>query len=268
MNETTEFLVRHGYLLLFGMVLAEQMGLPLPAIPLLLAAGALSGTGRLNLGVSVGLAVVAALAGDVTWYYIGKIKGGRVLSFLCRISLEPDTCVRKTEETFAKRGAKTLVTAKFVPGLSTIAPPLAGMFGMRLGRFIAYDTLGTLLWVLAYIMTGYIFADQIEAATEYALQFGSWLFAFVLAALAGYLGWKYYQRQRFIAKLRVDRIQPEELKRRLEAGEDVVVVDLRHSMEFEAEPRTIPGALRMTTEEVEARHDEIPRDREIVLYCT
>lgn len=268
MNEATEFLVRHGYLLLFGMVLAEQVGLPLPAIPLLLAAGALSGTGRLSLTVSIALAVSAAMAGDVLWYFIGKNKGGKVLSFLCRISLEPDTCVRKTEDTFARRGAKTLVTAKFVPGLSTIAPPLAGMFGMRIGRFLAYDGLGTLLWVGAYIGAGFVFADQIEAATEYALQFGSWLFIVAIAALVAYVGWKYYQRQRFIAKLRVDRIEPEELRRRLDAGEDIVVVDLRHSMEFEAQPQTIPGALRMTTEEVEARHEEIPKDREIVLYCT
>jgi hypothetical protein len=202
--------------------------------------------------------VTAALIGDVVWYYIGKIKGGKVLSFLCRISLEPDTCVRKTEDTFARRGAKTLVTAKFVPGLSTIAPPLAGMFGMKLSRFLLYDGIGTLLWVFAYIITGFIFADQIESATEYALQFGSSLFVLVAAALALYLGFKYYQRQRFIAKLRVDRIEPSELRDRLDAGEDIVVVDLRHSMEFEAEPRKIPGALRMTTEDIEARHDEIP----------
>jgi len=268
MNEGIQFLVRHGYAVLFVWVLAEQIGLPLPAIPLLLAAGALAGAGHLSIAVAIGLAVAASLLSDTLWYEIGRRRGAKVLNFLCRISLEPDSCVRRTENVFARYGARSLLVAKFVPGLNTAAPPLAGMFGMRLSRFALWDGLGAALWASTFAGLGYLFSEQLERVAAYALRLGTWLVVVVVGGLAGYIAWKYVQRQRFLRSLRIARITPGELKEKLEAGEEMVIVDLRHSLDFDAEPHTVPGALRLTAEELNERHAEIPRDREIVLYCT
>src|SRR3989442_231929 len=268
MSETLQFLVKHGFLLLFAWVFAEQIGLPLPSLPLLLAAGALAGTGRLKVTAVVGLPVVAAMISDVLWYELGRRRGVQVLQFLCRISLEPDSCVRRTESTFERQGAGSLVLAKFIPGLSTAAPPLAGIFGMRLDRFLLFDALGTLLWVGVFVGLGFACSNQLERVADRALTFGSWLLAILVGALAAYIGWKFVRRQRFLHALRIARITPEELKQKLDAGEDVVIVDLRHSLDFEAEPITIPGAHRLDAAELEEGSDVIPRDREVVLYCT
>jgi len=268
MNETLGFLLRHGYSVLFAWVLVEQLGLPVPSVPLLLAAGALAGRGRLSLSLVAGLPIVAALMSDALWYQLGRRRGVKVLQFLCRISLEPDSCVRRTENVFARHGARSLVVAKFVPGLNTAAPPLAGVFRMRLSRFLFFDALGVMVWVGAFVGLGYVFSDQLERVADHALRLGTGLLVLLLVALAGYIGWKYLHRRRFLRELRIARITPEELKRKLDAGEDVVVVDLRHSYDFEAEPGTIPGAYRMEASELDQMSEQIPRDRDVVLYCT
>lgn len=268
MDEVLQFLLRHGYVVLFVWVLAEQIGFPVPSIPFLLAVGALAGAGRMNLLAAVGLAVLASLVADLAWYETGRRRGQAVLQLLCRISLEPDSCVRRTENVFARHGARSLLFAKFVPGLSTAAPPLAGMFRMRLLHFVLFDGLGALLWVVAYAGPGYLFSDQLERVAAYALGWGTWSAVVVLGGLAAYVGWKYVERQRFLRQLRIARISPEELMRKLEAGEEVVVVDLRHRMEFEADGEKVRGALHFSPEEMESRHQEIPRDRDVVVYCT
>jgi membrane protein DedA with SNARE-associated domain len=268
MSEALDFLIRHGYSVLFTVVFVEQLGLPIPAAPFMLAAGALAGAKQLNLALAIGLASLASLIADTVWYELGRRRGGRVLQFLCRISLEPDSCVRRTEDVFARQGARSLIVAKFIPGLSTVAPPLAGIFRMRLPRFLFFDTLGALVWVGAYTGLGFVFSDQIERVAARAEELGGRLVLLLVVALTGYIGWKYVQRRRFIRQLRIDRITPEELKRKLDAGEEVVVVDLRHSLDFEAEPETIPGAIQLSPDQLEQRHQEIPRDRELVLYCT
>src|SRR5262245_7301022 len=130
MTETINFLLQHGYAVVFWWVLAEQLGLPIPAVPVLLAAGALSGPGKLDFGMTLALGTLASLTSDTAWYALGRYRGGPVLSFLCRISLEPDSCVRRTHDTFSRHGVRSLLIAKFVPGLNTAAPPLAGMIGM------------------------------------------------------------------------------------------------------------------------------------------
>ncbi len=267
MNESIQFLIRYGYAVLFVWVLAEQMGVPIPAMPLLLAAGALAGLHQFSLVLAIGVAVAASLLSDTLWYEIGRLRGGRVLGLLCRISLEPDSCVRRTENVFARHGARPLLVAKFVPGLNTVAPPLAAIIGMRRSRFLLFDSLGALVWAGTFVGLGYVFSGQLEQVAAYALRFGTSLGVVLGGGLAAYIGWKYVERQRFLRRLRIARITPEELKERLDAGEDLVVVDLRHSLDFEAEPYTIPGALHMRTEELDRRHHEIPRDREIVLYC-
>lgn len=268
MNETVHFLLGHGYTVVFLWVFAEQIGLPLPSAPLLLAAGALAGTGRLSLGVAVGLAIIAALGADVLWYELGRRRGIKVLQTLCRISLEPDSCVRRTENAFARHGARSLLVAKFVPGLNTAAPPLAGIVRMRPARFLLFDLLGAGLWVGVLVGLGYLFSDQLERVADRAFALGTGLLALLLGSLGSYVTWKFFKRRRFMRELRIARITPEELKRRLDAGDDVVIVDLRHSLDFEAEPQTIPGAYHLEASELEERQGEIPADREVVLYCS
>ena len=268
MNETLEFLVRHGYTLLFAWVFVEQIGLPIPTVPMLLASGALAGTGRLSLTTAMVVAIGAAMLSDSLWYQLGRRRGVRVLQMLCRISLEPDSCVRRAENLYGKHGASSLLLAKFVPGLNTASPPLAGIFRMRLERFLFFDALGIILWVGAYVGLGYAFSDQLERVAARALALGAGLIALLLAAFGGFLVWKYVKRQRFLRELRVARITPDELKQMLDAGEDTVIVDLRHALDFEADPEMIPGAVRIKAEDLEQMNQHVPPNREVVLYCT
>ncbi len=268
MNEASQFLIRHGYALLFAWVLVEQMGLPIPAIPVLLAAGALAGSGRMELALGVSLALIAVILADVFWYYLGRYRGGRILKLLCRISLEPESCIRRTENVFIRHGAHSLLLAKFVPGLNTAAPSLAGIFRMPVGRFMLFDSLGGLFWVATFAGLGFIFSDQLERVAAHTLRWGGWLVVVLVGSLAAYILWKYVQRQRFLHRLRIARIAPQELMERLANRDEVMIVDLRQPLDVEALPYMIPGALRMALEDVERRHQEIPRDREIVLYCS
>jgi len=268
MDETLRFILRHGYTVLAVWVFVEQFGFPISSIPLLLAGGALAGSGNLNLAWVVIFPVAGSLLADTLWFEIGRFKGSRVLNLLCRISLEPDSCVRNTENLFARRGAKALVVAKFVPGLSVAAPPLSGMLGMRISRFLLFDGLGAIAYVGSFVALGYVFSEQLEAMAQIALGLGVGLLVLLLASLVFYVAWKYVQRQRFLRTLRVNRITAEELKRKIDAGEEFSVVDLRHSMDFEADPNTIPGAFYLPSEELEQRYQEIPPDRELILYCT
>jgi membrane protein DedA with SNARE-associated domain len=268
MDGITETLVRHGYLVVFGWVLAEQIGVPLPAVPFLLAAGALAGSGRLNLALILVVAALASLISDTMWYWIGRLGGGRVLRWLCVISLEPDSCVRRTQDVFSRHGARSLLIAKFVPGYNTAAPPLAGIVRMPLPTFLVFTGLGGLIWAGAFVGAGWLFSSQLEMVGRYAASLGGWALAIAGAGFGGYVVWKFVSRQRFLRRIRIARITPEELKVKLDAGEDMLLVDLRHRVDFEAEPIIIPGALHLTTEDLDARHHEIPREREIVLYCT
>lgn len=268
MDEAASYLLRHGYTVLFIWVAAEQLALPVPSEPVLLAWGALAGEGKLRLPPAVMVGVAASLLADVVWYEIGRTRGGRVLRFLCRISLEPDSCVRQTQEKFVRYGARSLLVAKFVPGLNTVAQPLAGVLGMPRRRFLFFDGLGALMWVGGYMALGYVFSDQLERVAAYGARLGLWLIALLLGALLLYVSVKYVRRQRFIRQLRIARITPAELRRKIDAGDPVIIVDLRHSLDFEADPAVIPGAMHLTPDEIERRAGEIPRDREVVLYCT
>lgn len=268
MHSTIEFLLRHGYVVLPGWVFAEQIGIPIPSLPLLLAAGALAGTGRMNIFLCLFLAMVAAVSADFVWYQLGRIKGIKVLQLLCKISLEPDSCVRRTQGVFSKQGARSLLLAKFLPGLSTVAPPLAGIFHMKARRFLLFDAMGSALWAGTFLGLGFIFSGQIEHIAERLASLGGGLMVLIVAALGGYISWKFIARQRFLRELRISRITAEELKEKLDSGEELVIVDLRHSLDFEAEPETIPGAFRMDAKELEEKNDRLPQDREVILYCT
>jgi membrane protein DedA with SNARE-associated domain len=268
MQTLVDLLIRHGYSVVFGWVLAEQVGLPLPAEPFLLASGGVAGSGRLSLPLILLAASSASLIADTMWYWIGRLAGMRVIGWLCRITLEPDSCVRRTERAFSGQGARSLVVAKFIPGLNTAAPPLAGVLRMPLAQFIGYSAIGAVVWSSAWVGLGFIFSEQLELAAAYATRLGDWLFVLVVGAAVGYIAWKYVARQRFLRKIRIARITPDDLKAMLDSGEPTMVVDVRDRLDFDSEPFIIPGALHLPTEDLEARHVEIPRDRDIILYCT
>ena len=268
MSHLIPFLLRHGYAVIFVGVLAEQTGVPVSAAPLLLAAGALAGSHRLGLGELLALALAACLVADAGWFLFGKWRGYSILRVLCRISLEPDSCVRRTEERFARQGGRALLVAKFIPGLGTTASPLAGLLGMAPLRFAAWDAAGSLLWSGGYLTAGYLFSPQLDRLGAYAVRFGAGLVLGLAAGLAAYVGWKFRQRRRFLRSLRTSRISPQELLAQIRAGGAPMVVDLRGEAEFAADSATVPGAVHMLPAELEQRHLEIPRDRDVVLYCT
>jgi membrane protein DedA with SNARE-associated domain len=268
MNSTIEFLVHHGYVLLLGWVFVEQLGLPVPSVPLLLAAGALAGAGRMNIVAALLVTMFAALCADSFWYQLGRIKGITILQLLCKISLEPDSCVRRTEGVFSRQGARSLIFAKFLPGVGAVAPPLAGVFHMKMARFMMFDLMGTLLWAGTFLGAGFVFSGQIEQIAAHLAYFGGHLSALLFISFTLYIIYKFIARQKFLRQLRIARITVGELKKKIDAGEAVVIVDLRHSMDFEADPQTIPGAFRMDAEELEEKNDRLPRDRDVILYCT
>ena len=268
MNETLEFVVRHGAALLFAAVFVEQLGVPLPAAPWLLAAGALAATGKINWFVAITAATVGSVLADLIWFYLGRYGGKRVLNLLCRISLEPDSCVRRTQDVFTRYGMRGVIVAKFIPGLSTLAPPLAGSSGVRASRFFFFDGLGSLLYAGCFILLGILFSRQLEQVIDALASLGSSALGVVVGLLALYIGYKYFQRRRLLNELRMARITVDELHRMLETGENPIILDLRSQAALEEDPSLIRGALHMTLDEVELRHLEIPRDRDIVLYCS
>jgi len=268
MHAIIPFLLRHGYWVLFVNVLVEQAGLPIPAIPVMLAMGALAGLGNFSFAESLALAIAAALASDLMWFRLGRVRGHSILNLLCRISLEPDSCVSNIQTVFRRFGALALLFAKFVPGLNTAAAPMAGLIRMPLLKFLAADIAGVAAWSGSALAVGYLFRDQLEDAAEHAGRMGSWLLVVLVSLLAIYIIWKYYQRERFIRELRVDRVTPEELMKMIESGEDMAVVDLRRLLEVEIDNEKLPGAIWIDLDELETREQEIPRDKDVILYCS
>jgi len=268
MAEILDFLTRHGPSVLFAAVFVEQLGIPLPASPWLLAAGALSATGSPHWYSALIAAACGSLLADAIWFYLGRTRGQRVLNFLCRVSLEPDSCVRRTQDLFTRYGMRGVVAAKFIPGLSTLAPPMAGNSGMPASRFFFFDSLGSLLYPGVFILLGAIFNRQLDQVLDALERLGTGAVALVVALLALYLGYKFYQRHRLLNELRMARITVDELNQRMEKGEMVTILDLRSSAEVERNPLLIRSARHMTLEELKSRQNEIPRDRDIILYCS
>ena len=267
MNPHVQDILRHGYLWLFLAALLERIGLPLLVTPLVIAAGAVAGLGDLSLLGIILVTVLASEIGDLIWYELGRHRGPSVLRLLCKISLEPDSCVRRSEDAFARHMTTSLISSKFVPGVGRLAGPVAGMSGMARDQFLLLNGLGSLLWALVFALVGYIPARKlpIDVLLEEA---AGWFLVLLVVALAANVIWKYVQRQRFIRSLRVSRMTVDELKAAIDRGERPFVVDLRHKLEFLVNPRTVSTAVRISPDELSLRHAEIPRDREVVLYCT
>jgi membrane protein DedA with SNARE-associated domain len=268
MTDFLQFLVAHGYLVIFAWVALDQAGLPLPALPLLLAAGALAGTGELSI---LGILVVCALAAvpiDLFWFWLGRLRGVRVLHLLCILSLEPDYCVRDTEALFKKLGPLSVVLAKFIPGLQTLAPPMSGLTGMSMLVFFVLDLIGTLAWSASFVLIGFFFHTELELIAQKAA--GAGLIAGLLLAgsVGAYFTYKIVTQQRFLRSLRMRRLTPEDVQQRISKGDDFHILDLRHDYDFDAYPHLLPGALRVPMESIDRYNGRIPKDSDIVLYCS
>lgn len=263
-----DHVARHGLLLVFVNVLAEQLGLPIPALPTLIVAGALAARGTLPGATTLALAVVASVLADFVWFQLGRRQGYRVLRTLCRISLSPDSCVQQTESFFARYGLASLLFAKFIPGFSTVAPPLAGASRAGVGAFLLYDTAGSLVWAASGFALGAIFHDAIDRVLDVLASLGSGAVILLLGVLVLFVAWKYVQRRRFYQALRMARISPRELHDLITGGKDPVIADVRSSAARRSDPRRIPGARSLELADIEVGLRDLPADREVILYCT
>ncbi|HUE36997.1 MAG TPA: DedA family protein/thiosulfate sulfurtransferase GlpE [Candidatus Acidoferrum sp.] len=267
MNQTTQFLITNGLPIIFGAVFIDQIGVPIPAAPWLLAAGALAASGKFPWLAGLGLSMLACLIADFIWFYLGRLRGTQVLGFLCRISLEPDSCVRRTVNVFTRYGWRGIIIAKFIPGMSTVTPPLAGMSKLSAGQFLFFDTISSLLYSGGFILIGFIFSNQIAQIAETMENIGGDALILIVAFLLAYIAYKYWQRQSLLRELRMAKISVDELGKMLGSGENPLILDVRSSLELEQDPAIIRGAVHLALDDLQKGHGEFPHDREIIVYC-
>lgn len=261
-------IAQYGIAVVVINVLLDQIGLPVPAVPTLIVAGAIAADGRLPMWPLFLWSVIACLAADCGWYLLGQIYGMRVLKTLCRVSLEPDSCVSQTQTRFERWGINSIIIAKFVPGLAIIAPPLAGAMKIGWPRFIFLATLSAVLWVGSGLLAGVVFKSQIARLLEHLDQIGSIVGIGAALLLAAYIAFKWWERRRFYSMLRMARISVNDLYDLMQAGAAPVIIDVRSPTARALEPRWIPGALNVPLPEISRALEGLPRDREIILYCT
>lgn len=266
-HQIVALIAEYGLLLVFLNVLVEQAGLPLPAVPTLVVAGALAAAGRLPLWGVLLVALAGCLLSDFAWYAAGRRYGAGVMRTLCRISLSPDSCVKQSELRFQRWRAPLLLVAKFVPGLSTVAPPLVGAMGLAPRLFLLFDALGALVWAGAAVALGYVFADGVERALAAFEGAGTLAVKLLGALLTGYILFKWWQRRRLLVALRMARIEVDELAQALRSALPPLVLDVRGAGSRELDDRAIPGALTFDPPAFDALLAGVPRDRELVLYC-
>jgi len=267
MHGVTSFLHHYGRGVVFGTALLEQSGLPLPATPVFVAAGVAIGAGDLHGPIIFGLAVAGSLLGDLVWYWLGRWRGQQVLKFLCRMTLEPDSCARDTEERFLKWGSPSLIYAKFLPGIGTVIRPLAAVAGVGTETFLWYDTLGTVLYIGLFMGLGYFFSDEADGLLATAASVGHVLIGILAAGLVLYIAVKLYRQRQFLRRLPSTRLEADELKRRIDAGLAPIIVDLRTPLQIKAFPYSIPGALKIPLRSFEDGAAALPPGRDVVLFC-
>ncbi len=259
---------RAGLLFVFANVLLEQVGLPIPAVPTLLVAGALA-VGHPAWGLAaLALATTACIVSDASWYCVGRAYGNRIIRLLCQVSLSPDSCVGETHTRFERWGVKALLFAKFVPGLSTLAPPLAGALRMPFRSFLPTTSLGALLWVVAFVGLGGLAAQQILPLLPRIGELGGRAVVLIASAVALYVLLKWLQRRRFYSALRMARVGVEELRAMMDREPPPVIVDVRSRSARALDPRCIPGALHVPPEDVGRTLSSLEPGGEVVLYCT
>jgi membrane protein DedA with SNARE-associated domain/rhodanese-related sulfurtransferase len=267
------FFVHYAYAILFLWVLVEQMGVPIPSIPVLLTAGTLSATNRVSAPMSLFAVLVACLIADSMWYLLGQRYGNSVLKLLCRLSFEADTCVTKTSGYFHRRGALTLLFAKFVPGLSTVAAPIAGQTGMPYARFAVYDMAGSAIWALAYLLAGRFFGDLALRSERFFSILGHFAVAIFALMVLGLMFYRVWKQRRFLMSVRELRLEPAELFDMIETASrqgniPPFIVDLRHPLDYLPDPRVLPGSVRVSPSDLTTHQSILPRDRDVILYCT
>jgi membrane protein DedA with SNARE-associated domain len=268
MHELSALLARHGVALVLVNVLLTQLGLPLPAIPTMMLAGALAASGRMSVLPAFAAAVAASLAADAVWFGAGRRYGHRVLGLLCRMSLSPQSCVRQTERVFLRWGVGSLVIAKFVPGLATVAPPLAGAIRLRLGSFVLFDGIGAVLWVGTSMLAGWLLGGQIDALIDGLGRMGGYAGALLGVLLLAYMAFKWFERLRFLRHLRAARVAVRELYAMMERGEDPLILDVRSAAALGIDRHRIPKAVPIDPDAPDEYLAALPREREIIVYCS
>jgi membrane protein DedA with SNARE-associated domain len=268
MQNFSELLAQHGLLLVFANVFLAQAGVPLPAVPLLVVAGALVAQGDLSLIPLIAVTVAASLLGDTPWYIAGRRYGYRVLRTLCRISIEPDSCVKQTENIFERWGPSSLIASKFIPGFSTVAPPLAGAMRLGVMRFLLYSAASALLWAGAALAAGAFFHAEIDGMLSRLERMGSGVLLVAAGIVVFYVAVKAIERYFLIRFLRMVRIGVEELHDLIARGGQPVILDVRSHMARRQDPRHIPGSIPVNILAPEAHLGAVPPDRDVVVYCS
>lgn len=263
-----ELIQQWGLVLIFAAVLIEQLGLPLPAVPLLVAGGALASSGAMRPELILLLATVACLLADHAWFFMGRHYGRRLLALLCRISLSPDGCVSSTDRLITRHGPLVFVVAKFLPGVSAVCVPTAAATGMAYRKFVFFDGLGSLLWSGFYLSLGMIFSSEIKALLALMSQIGSSVFAVIAGLLVVYLGWRYLYRRRLQQLFRLARISADELLQLFNDEPELILIDARSASARLGDalplPRSRDGSETLMAELMRAEH----RDQTVVTFCT
>jgi len=270
MNPLLTSLAHHGYILLFVVVLAEAVGLPAPAALALVAGGAAAAAGTLSTSAAFLLAIVALLLGDTLLYVLGRYTGWALLGFLCKVSANPESCILRSAESFYKRGKVTLLFAKFIPGVNSMAPPLAGSMKMRPLQFLRLDLAGATLYVLAYGGLGFLFRNFLAALTRGFHAASHIMTEALVAAVIAYIIYKVWLFRKHKVYRVLPRVQVEELARKLASEEkgSILLVDVRSHGYYDSEAMRIKGSLRLEPNHLSAELKTLPKDKNIYLYCT
>jgi len=268
MQELSNLLAQHGLVLVFANVLLTQLGIPLPAQPMLIVAGAFVAQQQIELLPLIAVAVLASLMGDTPWYFAGRRYGYGVLRTLCRIAVEPDSCVRQTESIFTRWGPQSLMVAKYIPGFATVAPPLAGTMRLAFPRFLAYSAVAGLLWAVLPVLLGMAFHGEVEQVLVWLEGMGPGALLVIVLAFALYVAVKAVERYLLLRFLRMIRISVAELAAMVQRGERPVILDVRSATARSLDPRHIPGALPLDMDARGAVRIEVPPEREVVVYCS
>ena len=267
MDTLLELAARHGVLLVFAATFTARLGLPVPAAPVLVMAGALGMPGASGHVAVIAAAIAANLLGDAVWFGAGRRYGYRVMRVLCRLSLSPDSCVRQSENFIARWGGSALVAAKFVPGVSTIAAPMAGALGMSKARFLAFDALGATLWTAVFLGLGIVFSRELQALLETLANVGLLTGGVALALFGLYLGVRWVRRRGVLLALATPRLSVAELRALFDTGAMPTVIDVRSATSVRMDPRRVPGAIAIELRDIGRRAGELPKELAVVLYC-
>ena len=261
---------QHGYLLVFLIALAEACGLPVPAALILVAAGAAAAARILSPFWAIISALMAMILGDLLLFFAGRYSGWALLGVLCRLSLNPETCILRSAESFYRRGRLTLVFSKFIPGLNTMAPPLAGSMKMKLSQFLQLDLLGASLYILAYGALGYVSRDLVATMTHRVEGVSHIVSGLIVVVVAVFIVYRVFQYGRYRVSGSVPRIAVAELARKLGSGEkeEMVVVDVRSHGYYDPGAARIAGSIRVEPNRLAEELNQLPRDKDIYLYCT